>query len=295
MYTVMSSVAFRSSAQDIDQEVREHYHSPLRLVEASGRGLTFFVNKNWLALVESPHLQLVDLTQLFYDLAPAALDDRLSTTALNRIKDNLITVEDSELHITSLNREIVDGCSGRQRLVLAPPRRRRASIDWSVRGNDATWLTINDKVNWAKRQVADVRKASPELQAFTTARQADVVGQGFARALRRATEEERREGLIALRQSIFVDTRNQLGRPKSWVGMPLTPLPHSKAWLQSQNHRWQLWIERRGIADEVLDDIGLHNLWGEIELPQEDGDPWPWWMREKLASELGLVGQDAGW
>ena len=98
----------------------------------------------------------------------------------------------------------------------------------------------------------------------------------WARTAVASTVEERRAGLAGLSNLIFVDTRNEFGRPPAWVGMPAYLLPGARAYfvcLQEQD--WTLRIERGGVPDEILESLRPHDISYAVtrNLPTE---PVPW-------------------
>jgi hypothetical protein len=168
-----------------------------------------------------------------------------------KIRTELLNTSSSNNYWSS-NSDLFNVFSSRQRLVLAPPERIRKTLDFSLENRQASWVTIQDKTNWARSQVLDIRKHHVDLKAHTTARQVDYLARGFQQALNRPQAKRRKPALDNLKNQIYVDTRNNLGRPKIWPGLPVTPAPHSKAWLQRRNGDWQLWIEHAGVAKSVL-------------------------------------------
>jgi hypothetical protein len=238
----------------LDRNLRARFHDPLEVVEDTDTGLAFRADVVWMTRIEAAHEYLVDLTQLFYDFSPLIDDRTLSTTAFNEIKKKLISCSWSNSEYSywsSTNREVFELFSSRHKLLLGQPDYKRAKVHWSRPGKDANWLTIRDKANWAKKQVAQVRRENDDLRADTSARQADFIAQGFARALRKRPDE-RKAALDELRNQIYVDTRSKRGYPQSLAGLPVIPNPHARAWLQHQGGKWKLWIERSGIPDSAL-------------------------------------------
>jgi hypothetical protein len=243
-----------------DQRVRETYHWPPRVLDADDKGMYFVANKNWMPLISEPHKILVLLTQLFYDIAYLVSADKMSTTVLNDIKNNIIVVGSKNLPY--INEDLFHVYRGRHSLALFDGPK------------------IGDKTNWLRSQVGDVRKRHPSLGDLTRAVQVDDIAHRMFRALTKKTVPERRHALDRLPDQILIDTRSSLGHPKTWVGLPVNPLPRSKALFRRlPDDTWLQWIERAGVPYEILNSLKPTLLDTKIRYP-DPTEPLPWWWAE---------------
>jgi hypothetical protein len=219
-------VAPTRSHAELDEAARLIYHPEERVIHEDSAGITYAVNKSWIADYAVLHRGLFELSQLLYDIAPRVLSGEMSTSVyINRIYRDILII-DENLHVSlTINSSILKRYSGRRKLILDKQ------------------YSIGEKRNWVKQQACALRKAHPGLLRCTTAKQVEHVAQEFMSALRLGTNE-RHTALQRIPYSILVDTRSKLGRPRTWYGFPVNPPQGSKAYFRCPNGTWVLWVSK---------------------------------------------------
>jgi hypothetical protein len=200
---------------------RVYWHPRLVLLREDAYGKVYQLNKNWASPFVQVHSDFADLLQLFYDLMPVIKQGRMSTSGIHVITNQVIvTVK----RITRLDREVLDRYRGRHYLVHSRS------------------YSIGDKINDARKMLAQVRATTPYYRERSSAKQVDALAHAMKLALLRTSVSARREALKSLPNRILIDTRSKQGRPKFLFELPIDPPQGSVAYIEKDFDRWILRI-----------------------------------------------------
>jgi hypothetical protein len=200
---------------------REYWHPRPILRSETAYGKIYELNQNWVFPYVQVHRDFVDLLQLFYDLLPLNKAGKMSTSAINRVTNNILVTLNG---VTTLDRDVLDRYRGRHYLVFSKT------------------YSPADKTNDARKLLAKVRKESDYYRDHSSAKQIDALAHAMKKALMRPDEASRLKALKALPNRIHIDTRSKLGRPKFLYELPLDPPQFSIAYIEKDFDHWTLRI-----------------------------------------------------